>query len=168
LCLATTRVTVAIGMPSMKTRGRAVKQGGLAALLAAAALVLSGCPWGKVYGPSDGHRIFVISGDASDRIILQCGGINSSCIRGTVFALCENFPRPRLSLAECRSFTWPDHWDDVERAARRVIGPDADCLAVHIQRPSPEGVIPYDWFSLPLGTYGCVRSFATGGLPGTT
>jgi hypothetical protein len=150
----------------MRRRRRIFRSAGLAAMVAAAALAMSGC-WGKVYGPSNGERVLVIPGDMSDQIIWQCSPqgytrwSRGSCALSTVWALCNAFPLENLPRNWCLSFTWPDHIYDIADAIVEVTGPNADCLAVRFDIPQGN---PNDWFAMPLG-FGCTRGGEQ--LPGT-
>lgn len=132
---------------------------GLATLLIASALAMSGC-WGRVFGPTGGHQVVVIKPAISDRIILdttaRCGEGYSRgvCALATIRELCYNVPLSDtnpISRNYCLSITWEDHRYDIDDAIRQVVTPGYDCLAASMGDPSVWG----NWFALPRGAYGC-------------
>jgi hypothetical protein len=142
-------------------RKRTAFRATVASLVIAGALVFSGC-WARSFGHPDGHQYLVIRADVSDRIIFhatQCapsGYHRGACALETIRNLCYEVPLdPPISRARCLSITWEDHRNDIEQAITEVIGPNRDCLAASIAHPGLNP--PYDWFSLPLDAYGCVR-----------
>jgi hypothetical protein len=115
-------------------RRKTLRNAGMATVLAAAVLLLSGC-WANVVDTGNGNRFITVTKDMSAQIIWTCtakygsGSDRAFCALEDVGALCFAFPIKGISANDCYRAENGD-WEEMEAAIKQVIGPD-DCLTFH-------------------------------------
>jgi hypothetical protein len=136
-------------------RRRKLRMAMLAALVAAAALVISGCHWARVTNTPLGVSTMIKPQNTAD-IIWACTSQHPSnttaramCALDVVWLSCNTHPINGFGRADCRYAT--EHYDDMvysmRSAIQHVLGPD-DCLEFWFDRwnGANDG-----WYSRPLG-----------------
>lgn len=126
------------------------------ALLAAAALALSGC-WATVYrDPGNGDRNITLTKDFSHRLIWSCtdavgaGSARDFCVLDRINGVCRAIPEINVSQDDCLTLANYGNWEDLDRAIHHVIAGD-DCLSVFETRTGDYQF----WGSMPTGVAGC-------------
>ncbi|MEK6252267.1 MAG: hypothetical protein AABM43_10045 [Actinomycetota bacterium] len=117
-------------------RRKMLGKAGVVALLAAAALVLSGC-WATVYNFSDGTRNITLTKDFSGRLISSCtaqegtGAARAFCVLDRINGVCRAIPIKGVTETDCVLLASYGDWEELDRAIQDVIGPGShyDCLA---------------------------------------
>jgi hypothetical protein len=114
-------------------RRKTLRNAGLATVLAAAALLLTGC-WATVTNFGNGVKDIVVTKDMSAQVIWQCtvdhgtGIPRARCALDTFRALCHGIPVKGIGQDECdRLGSWV-HQGEMDQAIQQVLGPDQDCL----------------------------------------
>lgn len=116
------------------TRRRAIRVGGLASLLVAVALVLSGC-WANTYNFPNGDRYITLTKDFSGRLIWSCtaeegtGAPRAFCVLDRINGVCRHIPEKGITEDDCIGLANYGLWEQLDRAIQDVIGPSYDCLA---------------------------------------
>jgi hypothetical protein len=141
-------------MRSRFRRRKVLRRAGIATMLAAAGLVISGCDFTNVRD-NPPYKDVAIKRSASDQLIFHCTGRQqstgqprSTCVLDAIGAFCNKWEQPGFTNVDCALVAnWrPSHpyrLLDVEYAIQAVTGPFADCLAVHYDTRDPYGSA--DW-----------------------
>jgi hypothetical protein len=112
-------------------RRKTLRNAGLATMLAAAALTMSGC-WATLVDYGSGDRDIVLKRSMTDAIIWNCtvehgtGSDRAFCALNTVGSLCFAFPIKGISANDCYIME-NEPWEEMDGAIRQVLG-DRDCL----------------------------------------
>jgi hypothetical protein len=136
-------------------RRKMLGKAGVVALLAAAALVLSGC-WATVYNFGGGQRNITLTKDFSRRLISSCtdavgtGPARDFCVLDRINGVCRAIPIHGVTETDCVLLSSYGRWEEMDQAIRDVIGPN-DCLSF-FEDPDPNNDF---WGSSPSGIFGC-------------
>jgi hypothetical protein len=137
----------------LKFKRRKVVRTGIVTMLAAAALVITGCDFTNVRHEG-GYTYVAIKRSASDQLIFHCTGnpgqgrTRAGCVLDSIWGLCNRWEQDGFPPWDCANATnWrpydPYKLIDVELAIQAVTGPYADCLAVAIEN--------YNWYGASGG-----------------
>jgi hypothetical protein len=136
-------------------RRKTLRNAGLATVLAAAALLLSGCL--VVYDNGDGTRNITVPPAISDQIIWDCtvkhgtGAPRAFCALDTIHAICSGIKIKGISESDCNHISSYGDWQDMEQAIVDVTR-NYDCLSFDWL----DGTYPDDyWYAIPKGYRGC-------------
>ncbi len=139
-------------------RRKMLGKAGVVALLAAAALVLSGC-YANVYNFGGGDRSITITQAMSDSIIWNCsvkkgtGQPRADCALDTVRNLCLAFPIKGIGEVDCTLMGNYGDWQDMNQAILDVIGPTYDCLS--FLEYADTSTNSDFWYGIQKGSRGC-------------
>jgi hypothetical protein len=144
-------------MRAKLTRRRAIRLGGIASLLIAATLVLSGC-WATVIDLGQGNRAITLTQDLTNRLIWNCtaeagdGSARAFCVLDRIEGVCRTFPEEGITRDDCYLLSSYGNWDTLDTAIKRDISQglrgclsywnySAPCLTDCI----PQGTIFWEW-----------------------
>jgi hypothetical protein len=137
----------------MTKRRKTLARGSLATLLAAAALLLSGC-WAQVkYGP--GYLFLDVKQPISDNLIWGCtvdhgsGDARANCVLDNLNALCRWRVPEGLTAYQCYGVTDRIHVASMGDAIEGVLGPNSRCLSGRIDPDRPYQPGPTQWMAIP-------------------
>ena len=138
-------------------RHKTLRNAGLATMVAATALLLSGCRWATVVDYGGGTKTIAATQYITNNVIWDCtatkgtGSGRAFCVTDTLSSLCLGIPTPGVSSTECYEMK-SVAWQDTDQAIRNVLGPD-DCL-VYFEYPDHHNF----WGSAPLGQHKCIAA----------
>ena len=115
---------------------RSVRVGGVAGLLIAAALVLSGC-WANIYTFSSHERYITLTKDFSSRLIWTCtaekgtGSARAFCVLDKINGVCFHIPEKGVSQDDCVAMSNYGDWEELDSSIKAIVAPSShyECLA---------------------------------------